>query len=153
MQYSLENEAATEAFGAALFQVLPEKCLVFLQGDLGVGKTTLVRGFLRAAGYQGTVKSPTYNIVEEYEIHKRLFLHFDLYRLVDPEELEWIGMRDYLQTQSVCFIEWPEHGAGYLGEPDMVMHLSNAGEGRKLSITKHPVAVDLNAFALPLKIA
>jgi tRNA threonylcarbamoyladenosine biosynthesis protein TsaE len=144
MQYSLDNEAATEAFGAALFHALPEKCLVFLHGDLGAGKTTLVRGFLRAAGHQGAVKSPTYNIVEEYKVNQRLFLHFDLYRLVDPEELEWIGMRDYLQEQSVCFIEWPEQGEGYLDVPDVVLSLSNHGAGRRIRIDKLPEGVELH---------
>ncbi len=144
MQYSLDNEAATAAFGAALFYALPEKCLVFLHGDLGAGKTTLVRGFLRAAGYQGTVKSPTYNIVEEYKINKRLFLHFDLYRLVDPEELEWIGIRDYLQEQSVCFIEWPEQGKGYLDTPDVMLSLTTDGAGRNISIDQLPDGVQIN---------
>ncbi|NOQ16645.1 MAG: tRNA (adenosine(37)-N6)-threonylcarbamoyltransferase complex ATPase subunit type 1 TsaE [Methyloprofundus sp.] len=144
MQYSLDNEVATEAFGGALFHALPEKCLVFLHGDLGAGKTTLVRGFLRAAGYQGTVKSPTYNIVEEYKINKRLFLHFDLYRLVDPEELEWIGIRDYLQERSICFIEWPEQGEGYLDVPDVVLSLTNSGGGRDISIDKLPDGVQIN---------
>ncbi|BCG64791.1 MAG: tRNA threonylcarbamoyladenosine biosynthesis protein TsaE [Methyloprofundus sp.] len=144
MQYSLDNEAATAAFGAALFHALPEKCLVFLHGDLGAGKTTLVRGFLRAAGHQGTVKSPTYNIVEEYKINKRLFLHFDLYRLVDPEELEWIGIRDYLQERSICFIEWPEQGEGYLDMPDVVLSLTNSGAGRNISIDKLPDGVQIN---------
>lgn len=105
MQFILNTAEETEAFGAKLFQILPEKCLVFLLGDLGAGKTTLVRGFMRAAGHIGAVKSPTYNIVEEYKIDKRLFFHFDLYRLVDPEELEWIGIADYLQETATCFIE------------------------------------------------
>jgi len=88
MKKFLIDTEATEQFGAELWQQLPIKCLVFLNGDLGAGKTTLVRGFLRAAGYTGTVKSPTYNLVEEYNVNGRKVVHFDLYRLVDPEELD-----------------------------------------------------------------
>jgi len=138
MQFILNTAEETEAFGAKLFQILPEKCLVFLLGDLGAGKTTLARGFMRAAGHIGAVKSPTYNIVEEYKIDNRLFFHFDLYRLVDPEELEWIGIADYLQEKSVCFIEWPEKGEGYLSEPDVILSLTTSDNGRKLHIDKIP---------------
>ena len=108
MPIYLNDTEATEQFGASLYKILPAKCVVFLQGDLGAGKTTLVRGFLRASGYNGTVKSPTYNIVEEYAIAQQAVFHFDLYRLSSPEELEWIGINDYFAQQSICFIEWPE---------------------------------------------
>ena len=134
MQKYLNNTEATEQFGAELFKSLPIKCLIFLQGDLGAGKTTLVRGFLRAAGYDGTVKSPTYTLVEEYTIGTRKIFHFDLYRLVDPEELEWIGIRDYFDQDSVCFIEWPEKGKGFLPEPDKIITLKPQGLGRSLTI-------------------
>lgn len=144
LKFYLKTPEETEAFGAKLYQVLPEKCVVFLLGDLGAGKTTLVRGFMRAAGHKGTVKSPTYNIVEEYTIHKRLFFHFDLYRLVDPEELEWIGITDYLQEKSLCFIEWPERGAGYLGEPDVVLSLRSIEGSCRLVVDKCPEKIDLN---------
>lgn len=146
MQFLLNTPEETESFGAKLFQVLPEKCVVFLLGDLGAGKTTLVRGFMRAAGHAGAVKSPTYNIVEEYQLHKRLFFHFDLYRLVDPEELEWIGIADYLQEQSVCFIEWPEKGEGYLGAPDVIISMSTTEKGRKLMIEKLPEGIESGEF-------
>ena len=124
----------TEAFGAELFQSVPSKWLIFLYGDLGAGKTTLVRGFLRAAGYTGVVKSPTYTLVEEYTIGARKIFHFDLYRVVDPEELEWIGIRDYLEQDCVCFIEWPDKGKGFLPEPDSVITLTPQGEGRSLTM-------------------
>jgi tRNA threonylcarbamoyladenosine biosynthesis protein TsaE len=113
---------------------VPSKCLFFLYGDLGAGKTTLVRGFLRAAGYNGVVKSPTYTLVEEYTVGARKLFHFDLYRVVDPEELEWIGIRDYLEQDCVCFIEWPDKGKGFLTEPDSVITLTAQGEGRLLTI-------------------
>jgi len=134
----LSSPEETEQFAADLFKCVPEKCLIFLQGDLGAGKTTLVRGFMRAAGYDGVVKSPTYNIVEEYELEQRLFYHFDLYRLVDAEELEWLGMEDYLKANSVCFIEWPDNGDGYLTVPDIILTLSVRENERELLINKMP---------------
>ena len=143
-QYLLQSTEETEAFGAKLFNALPEKCVVFLKGDLGAGKTTLVRGFMRAAGHSGTVKSPTYNIVEEYQLKQRLFFHFDLYRLNDPEELEWIGIADYLQEQSICFFEWPEKGAGYIGTPDVILSLTPTAKGHVLEIEKMPREIELD---------
>ena len=133
MIFTLLNEQETEQFGLALWQVLPEKCLV--NGGLGAGKTTLTRGVLRGAGHKTAVKSPTYTLVEEYELPAGMFYHFDLYRVKDPEELEWLGMRDYLDQQSLCFIEWPELGKGYLPEPDIEITLSTIDEGRELKIT------------------
>ena len=135
MPIYLNNTEATEQFGASLYKVLPAKCVIFLQGDLGAGKTTLVRGFLRAAGFNGTVKSPTYNLVEEYAIAQQTVFHFDLYRLSSPEELEWIGINDYFAQQSICFIEWPDLGLGFLPEPDIIIALSQQEQGRVLVIT------------------
>jgi tRNA threonylcarbamoyladenosine biosynthesis protein TsaE len=134
MRRYLNSAEETEAFGAELYKSMPSKSLIFLQGDLGAGKTTLVRGFLRAAGYKGTVKSPTYTLVEEYTIGCRKIFHFDLYRVADPEELEWIGIRDYLDQDSVCFIEWPDKGKGFLPEPDNVITLKTQGYGRSLTM-------------------
>lgn len=134
MQKYLNSEEDTEKFGAELFETMPSKCLIFLRGDLGAGKTTLVRGFLRAAGYNGVVKSPTYTLVEEYTLAARKVFHFDLYRVVDPEELEWIGIRDYIDQDSVCFIEWPDRGKGFLPEPDRIITLKANGLGRSLTM-------------------
>ncbi len=130
MQTFLRDTKETERFGADLYYSLPPKCLVFLKGELGAGKTTLVRGYLRAAGYSGTVKSPTYNLVEEYQLADKKIYHFDLYRLNDPEELEWLGINDYLSQESACFIEWPDKGKGYLSSPDTVITLTAEGTGR-----------------------
>jgi tRNA threonylcarbamoyladenosine biosynthesis protein TsaE len=135
MKKFLKNTEETEQFGAELWAELPSKCLIFLHGDLGAGKTTLVRGFLRAAGYTGAVKSPTYTLVEEYAIAGRRIYHFDLYRVADPEELEWIGIRDYFDQDCVCFIEWPDMGKGFLPEPDRVITLSVEGAGRSLDMS------------------
>lgn len=134
MQIELINSEATEAIGAKLSRQLPQKCLIFLKGQLGAGKTTLVRGLLRGLGHQGAVKSPTYTLVEEYFQGGRHVFHFDLYRLADPEELEWIGVDDYLTQDAVCLIEWPEMGDGFLPEPDLVLTLSVVGLERSLDL-------------------
>ena len=138
MKKILHDIGETEAFACWLWQSLPEKCVVYLHGELGAGKTTLVRGVLRAAGYAGTVKSPTFTLVEEYRIQDRVIYHFDLYRLADPEELEWIGIRDYFAEPAICFIEWPEKGAGMLPLPDCSITLAVQGEGRLLAIDRFP---------------
>ncbi|OAH99502.1 tRNA threonylcarbamoyladenosine biosynthesis protein TsaE [Methylomonas methanica] len=134
MNITLEIPEDTEALGAALWQALPEKCLMFLYGDLGAGKTTLVRGLLRAAGHQGAVKSPTYTLVEEYEINDRRLFHFDLYRLKDPEELEWMGMDDYLNQNALSCIEWPQMGAGFLPMADLEVRLNYFQQQRTAEI-------------------
>lgn len=134
MNIILESSEDTEALGAALWQALPGKCLLFLHGELGAGKTTLVRGLLRAAGYRGTVKSPTYTLVEEYEIDGRRLFHFDLYRLKDPEELEWMGIDDYLQQDALCCIEWPEKGQGVLPPADIEIGLQYVQQQRVAQI-------------------
>ena len=134
MNIELTGSDETEMLGAALWKALPHNCILFLYGDLGAGKTTLVRGMLRAAGYMGAVKSPTYSLVEEYQLPDRQVFHFDFYRLQDPEELEWMGMNDYLQQQALCCIEWPQMGEGYLPPADVEVRLSHQGEGRSIEI-------------------
>lgn len=134
MIINLLNEQATEQFAAILWSVLPQKCLLFLKGDLGVGKTTLTRAMLRAAGYKAVVKSPTYTLVEEYVLASGKFFHFDLYRLKDPEELAWIGIRDYFEQASLCCIEWPELGQGYLPKADIELTMKMAGGGRVINM-------------------
>ncbi|MBN1684442.1 MAG: tRNA (adenosine(37)-N6)-threonylcarbamoyltransferase complex ATPase subunit type 1 TsaE [Gammaproteobacteria bacterium] len=127
----LKNEQATLDFGARLAETIGPPCIVFLHGELGAGKTTLVRGFLRALGYTGQVKSPTYTLVEPYKIADKQIYHFDLYRLENPEELELIGARDYFQN-AICFVEWPEKGKNYLPSPDIVCYLDFKNSGRVL---------------------
>lgn len=129
----LAGEVDTERLGqelAAQVQAIGGGLTVFLEGNLGMGKTTLSRGFLRGLGHGGAVKSPTYTLVEPYEHLQPATYHFDLYRLGDPEELEYMGIRDYFLGESLCLIEWAERGQGVLPEPDLVIRLEAHGDGR-----------------------
>ncbi|AXT32485.1 tRNA (adenosine(37)-N6)-threonylcarbamoyltransferase complex ATPase subunit type 1 TsaE [Pseudoalteromonas tunicata] len=130
----LENELATVAMGNALAEVIKSGAVIFLHGDLGAGKTTLTRGIIQGFGHQGKVKSPTYTIVEPYELAAQQIYHFDLYRLADPEELEFMGIRDYFASNAICLIEWPEKGGMLLAEPDLDITLEYVDEQRKISI-------------------
>ena len=125
----LPDEEATLALGAKLTREI-RSGIVYLQGELGAGKTTLVRGFLRALGHEGSVKSPTYTLVEPYEIDGLALAHLDLYRVNDPVELEYIGLEDVLRDVSLTFIEWPERGVDYLPSADVVIELTFEGSGR-----------------------
>lgn len=122
--FSLADETETEKLGQKLAKVLSSRICIFLEGDLGAGKTTFTRGLIRAMGYTGIVKSPTYTLVESYEFDACSVYHFDLYRLADPEELEYIGVRDYFNDKSVVVVEWPDKGDGVLPEPDLVITIN-----------------------------
>ena len=121
--------------GAALARALEPGAVVYLKGELGMGKTTLARGVVQALGHVGAVKSPTYTLVEPYQLPAHTLYHFDLYRLADPEELEFMGIRDYFTEQSMALIEWPERGAGFLPPADLVVRIEREGDGRRLQIT------------------
>lgn len=126
----LANEQATLALGKTIAKQLQAGQLLFLSGDLGSGKTTLVRGLLQALGYQGMVKSPTYTLVESYDVNGQHICHFDLYRLEQAEELEMIGIRDYLSNDNICLVEWPERALALLPTADIYCHLSIVDDHR-----------------------
>ena len=128
----LPDPAATQALGRRLAQLLTPGLVVYLSGPLGAGKTSLCSAIIRALGHRGPVKSPTYTLVEPYLLTTGNVYHFDLYRLADPEELEWIGARDYFDGGSLCLVEWPERGAGVLAPPDLTLELAPANGGRRL---------------------
>jgi len=128
----LADEAATLVFGARLARELVPGMCFYLEGDLGAGKTTLVRGLLRALGYAGRVKSPTYTLAETYELPGFELYHFDLYRMHDPREWLDAGFRD-LGDQAVSLIEWPEKATGWLPAPDVIVRLAVVDEGRALT--------------------
>lgn len=132
----LADEQAMSDFGARIARVTQGHGLIFLEGNLGMGKTTLSRGIIRGLGHVGAVKSPTFTLVEPYEIGDIRAFHFDLYRLVDPEELEFLGIRDYFEDDAMCLIEWPDKGAGFLPKPDLTITItiSPQDSGRSLKI-------------------
>ena len=129
----LDNEEATMALGRELAKVLPGGLVAFLHGDLGAGKTTFARAFLRALGVGERVKSPTYSLVEGYDIGERRAFHLDLYRIADPGELEWLGLDSLAEPGSIVLVEWPERGAGALPPVDLELRFRHEGTGRVVS--------------------
>ncbi len=130
----LPDEAATLAFGGRLARVLEPGLYVALSGNLGSGKTTLTRGILRGLGYQGKVKSPTYTLVELYNLSKLDLYHFDFYRFNNPQEWLDAGFRDHFEPRNICLVEWPERAEGLLPPPDLKIALNEEGGGRRARI-------------------
>lgn len=135
----LPDEEATvelgEKLGSVVQPFLAESCaVIYLIGDLGAGKTTLSRGVLKSFGHTGAVKSPTYTLVEPYDFGVQQVRHFDLYRLGDPEELEYMGIRDYFTGGNLCLIEWPNKGEGILPQADLIVNVAVKLPGRQLDM-------------------
>ncbi|WLQ17395.1 tRNA (adenosine(37)-N6)-threonylcarbamoyltransferase complex ATPase subunit type 1 TsaE [Hahella aquimaris] len=131
------DEEAMAVLGDELSQCFAAPGVVYLQGQLGAGKTTLTRAMMRGMGYSGLVKSPTYTLVEPYQLEDKLVFHFDLYRLADPEELEFLGIRDYFHENSICLVEWPDKGAPLLPEPDLTVDIQVLMKGRRIKLLAH----------------
>jgi tRNA threonylcarbamoyladenosine biosynthesis protein TsaE len=137
---SLPDPAATEALGAALAAGIAPGRVLHLRGDLGAGKTTVVRGLLRALGYDGRVKSPTYTLVEPYALSSLHLYHFDFFRLKDAAEWENSGFREYFGPHAACLVEWPERIGAPLGTPDLELRLDFAPSGRLARLTSYTPA-------------
>ena len=138
---ALPDEAHALALASCFARLRPDRAVVYLCGELGTGKTTFSRGFIQACGHNGKVKSPTYTLIEPYELPQVTIHHLDLYRLSDPEELEYLGVEEACRT-GICLIEWPQRGAGVLPEPDLSLSLSYLPQGRQLEAESHTSAAD-----------
>jgi len=148
---NLPDAAATEALGAALAAGVAPGRVLHLRGDLGTGKTTVVRGVLRALGHEGTVKSPTYTLVEPYALSRLHLYHFDFFRLKDGAEWTNSGFRDYFGPHAACLVEWPERVGVALGAPDLELRMEFAPPGRRALLSSHTPAGEawLSSLRLP----
>ena len=129
-----------EDLGRRLASACPTGSRIYLRGELGAGKTTWVRGFLRGLDYAGKVKSPTYTLVESYSLQGISIHHLDLYRVNDPDELEAIGLRDYMDGSGICLVEWPERGGDLLADPDILVRIEITGTGREVALESRSAA-------------
>jgi tRNA threonylcarbamoyladenosine biosynthesis protein TsaE len=149
----LPDAAATERAGATFAPLLRGGMVITLHGELGTGKTTLVRGLLRARGVAGPIKSPTYALVEHYPVSSLYFYHFDFYRFVNPDEWDFAGMSDYFRDDAVCIVEWPERVGDLLPPADLALLLAypSHGVGRELVAHAHSDAGERCVSALARK--
>jgi tRNA threonylcarbamoyladenosine biosynthesis protein TsaE len=137
LAFSLPDEQATAAFAAHLAAALAPGMVIYLRGDLGAGKTTLVRALLNSLGYHGRVKSPTYTLLEQYEVAGFQLRHFDLYRFRDATEWETAGFNDEFDGSNICLVEWPEQAAALLPPADLEINFEILTEGRNISLNAH----------------
>lgn len=137
LSVDLPDASSTERWAGRLARAATAPLAIHLEGDLGAGKTTFSRGFLRGLGFSGSVKSPTYTLVEPYEVGGVAVFHCDLYRLADPGELEYLGLGDHFAEGAIMLIEWPARGGALLPAPDMRIQFEVIPEGRRLSISSH----------------
>jgi tRNA threonylcarbamoyladenosine biosynthesis protein TsaE len=156
-EIELPDLAASQALGKALAECLQPGLVIYLQGDLGAGKTTLARALLHALGHEGAVKSPTYTLVEVYVVSRLYLYHFDFYRFMSPEEFLDAGLDEYFREDSICLVEWPDKALGYVPPADLILSLREAGAGRRCAcaarsekgrrcLTKFSAAGDAAAF-------
>ncbi len=145
-QVEFPDEQQLEYFANKMAYEIRAPLIIWLEGDLGAGKTTFARALIRALGYSGRVKSPTYGLLEQYQLGSVQVLHMDLYRINDPGEIEFLGLADLLDEQTILLIEWPEKGGQWLPEPDFIFTFSYADQGRDL----HWIACTAAAQALEL---
>lgn len=136
-QREVADEAASQALAAMFARHLETPCVVYLEGDLGAGKTLFTRAYIHALGYTGYVKSPSYGLLETYQAGGQTVLHLDLYRIEDPEELEYLALRDLFNNDCALFIEWPERGCNFLPAPDLVLKFSEKDESRFIHCLAH----------------
>ena len=133
MKQIIRTAEEMEAAGADIVKSLPRPAVIYLHGDLGAGKTTFVRGALRELGHYGLVKSPTFTLVESYSLPDVEVYHFDLYRISDPEELDYIGIREFCSASNICFIEWPNLGQPLVPKAYMEIFIQYVPEGRLIN--------------------
>ncbi|WP_455198927.1 tRNA (adenosine(37)-N6)-threonylcarbamoyltransferase complex ATPase subunit type 1 TsaE [Kaarinaea lacus] len=136
LELDIPDEPAMQELGGKIAACLSRVTsnVIYLYGELGAGKTTLVRSILQAMGVSGRIKSPTYTLVEPYDLGNRTAYHFDLYRLADPQELEFLGIRDYLSGHALLLVEWPERGEGVLPPADVNIRIRYRDPGRQVTI-------------------
>lgn len=128
--WPVADEQAVGSMAREFANAVQTPCVIYLRGDLGAGKTTFARAYIQSLGFQGYVKSPSYGLLETYEVGGQKILHLDLYRIEDPEELEFLAIRDLFDERSVLLVEWPERGGKLLPEPDLVMNFDEKNEAR-----------------------
>ncbi len=133
----IQGEDAMLAFGGVLAKACKAPLVLYLQGQLGAGKTTLARGLLRGFGYEGAVRSPTFTLLEPYEFENMTLVHLDLYRLGHGEELEFLGLREYCREDTIILVEWPERGEGFLPQADVICFIKLDVDGRELTFTSN----------------
>ena len=148
-QVMFPQEVDLEHFANKFSYHIPLPLVIWLEGDLGAGKTTFARGLIHALGYEGRVKSPTYGLLEHYQLESLQVLHMDLYRISDPGELEFLGIEDLLDERTILLIEWPDKGAGWLPEPDFIFRFAYEGEGRDLNWKACSTRAKTFALSLP----
>jgi tRNA threonylcarbamoyladenosine biosynthesis protein TsaE len=131
---TVRSDVEMEELGGAVANAAEGVVRIYLSGELAAGKTTFARGFVRARGHQGAVKSPTFTLVESYELERHRIHHFDLYRLTDAEELEYIGLDEYFDDAADCLVEWPIRGRGVLPNADLELNFTVAGTFRDVQL-------------------